>query len=177
MMACLLLFRRPSRPPQVNPIAVRNIDLWGEKVIVDGNPLPGRPEQSLPLTTHVFSELDFQIDGEKVDNSLITLEAGRPVQIAGRIKGDSKYFVGTVPRPTMDAGLGLACRSDNDAGWMIINETFFGGSQSNDVMTFEGTFTVKAPPGEYVLVVLYSAHVGAINHPVMMAAEFDAVVK
>lgn len=177
IVAVYFLSRSPSQPPVAPMNSVRNEDLWGEKIIDEGIPLPGRPLAPLPLTTKAFSDLRLSLDGRTIGDELIVLKAGQNVLVNGWIKGNERFFKGPPPHPIMHAGLGLACRSENAEGWMIIYDRYYGGSQSRDEMTFEGSFSAEVPPGEYALVVLYSAFVGSGTHPIMMAAQYDAIVE
>jgi hypothetical protein len=139
----------------------------------DDMPLAGRPAQPMAICKDIYDHVELDIDGSRVGKGAITLKSGSTVQVKGAIFANTSLD----PRVAMDGGLGLVSRSKNKRGWTVRWHAFYGGHTGGGCCTFEGKYVVPKAPGEYILVVISSAHVGPVDHPLLLAAEYQAVVE
>jgi hypothetical protein len=146
----------------------------------EGEPLPGRPAEPMPVPRMIYGNVRLTIDGQAVEHEPVHLVGGMTVHVAGVIFGRPElpqYIV-------IGAGLGLVSRAENERGWIVRWDRYFGAhcsasSEDPDVACsrFEGNYAVPAEPGEYVLVVLSDAHLMGSSHPILIAAAYDAVIE
>lgn len=143
----------------------------------EGTPVPGRPEQPMPISPDIYASTELKIDGQLVGRDGLTLQSGQIVQVQGVIQAQKK-----MPRNmNMDGGLGLVSRATNERGWIIRWPAFFGGHTGIGTgklqCEFDGQYKVPNEPGEYLLVVISSAHVGHSSHWALLAAQYNVIVK
>jgi hypothetical protein len=146
----------------------------------EGEPLPGRPTEPMPVPRMIYGDVRLTIDGQPVEHGPVHLAGGKTVHVAGVIFGQPELpqHIG------IGAGLGLVSRADNERGWIVRWDRYYGGHcsasrEDPDVACrdFEGDYPVPAEPGEYVLVVLSDAHMPATSHPILIAAAYDALIE
>jgi len=144
-----------------------------------GKPLPGRPDEPMPIPRKVYADVELKINGQLVEQQPIRLPAGSTIQVEGVIWGQPDL----PDRVYIDAGIGLVTRAKNKRGWILRDTNF----QKTDMTTVSRgkhksvkrcTITVKnytlpEKPGEYLLVVVSSATIGQGDHPGLIAAEYQ----
>lgn len=144
-----------------------------EGMEVAGRPLAGRPNQELPISPEIYANVELKLDGKPVGSGSVILPAGQTIAVEGVIHANEQLDrnIG------LGAGLGLVTRADNQRGWMVRWIKFLGDHTSNRRCEFAGKYVVPNEPGEYVLVVVSSAMMGNGDHPCLLAAEYDAIIK
>ncbi len=144
-----------------------------------GKPLPGRPDEPMPIPKKIYADVELTINGKPVKQQPIRLPAGSIIQVEGIIWGQPDL----PDKVYISAGIGLVTRANNERGWILRDTNF----QKTDMTTVSRgkhksvkrcDFSVKNmvlpdEPGEYLLVVVSSATVGQGDHPGLIAAEYQ----
>lgn len=139
-----------------------------------GDQLSGRPDVPMPISRKIYERVELFIDGKPVAAEPIKFRSSQTFTADGIIYGDENL----PSNVGMDGHLGWVTRARNKRGWII--EPFAASlecSSSQRRATFRGEFVAPENPGEYLLVVISSAHIPPGPHPCLMAGAFDAVVE
>jgi hypothetical protein len=127
----------------------------------------------MPISPEIYAKVDLKLDGKPVGAGPVILQSGSTVEVEGVILAHPDLD----RRLAMDGGFGLVTRAENEQGWLIRTFDFFHSNTRAGRCTFDGTYQVPdQPPGEYLLVVISAAHVGGGDHPMLLAAQYDAVI-
>jgi hypothetical protein len=138
----------------------------------DGNSLPGRPDVPMPIPEKIYQNVELKIDGKIVESPL-RFRAGQHVMVEGVIDGNPEL----TPYVSFSGGLALVTRADNRRGWHIHHYEFCHSKTSRRKCHFDGEYTFPNEPGEYVLIIPSSAVVGHVDHPILIAAEYDLTLE
>jgi hypothetical protein len=138
----------------------------------DGKPLPGRPNVPMPIPRKIYQNVELKIDGKVVESPL-KFRAGQHVTVDGVIDGNPELS----PYVSFSGGLALVTRADNQRGWHIRHYGFCHSSTGQRRCHFDGEYTFPNKPGKYVLIVPSSAVVGNVDHPILIAAEYDLTLE
>ncbi len=144
-----------------------------------GKPLPGRPDEPMPIPRKIYADVELTINGKLVKQQPIRLPAGSTIQVEGVIWGQPDL----ADEVYIDAGIGLVTRANNERGWILRDVNF---QETNMTTVPKGNnpsvkrcaiavknYTLPESPGEYLLVVVSSATVGQGDHPGLIAAEYQ----
>ncbi len=144
-----------------------------------GKPLPGRPDEPMPIPRRVYSNVELTINGKPVKQQPIRLPAGSIIQVEGVIWGQPDLPKGI----HIGGGIGLVTRAKNERGWILQRAGFYetkmttvSKGENRDVPRCDievKNYSLPEEPGEYLLVVVSWATVGQGDHPGMIAAEYQ----
>lgn len=166
---------RPSVPESNDP-GLRIATLWpDEELPFEGTPQAGRPRTTIPIADNIYSGVELYIDGELVTQTPVSLTRGSTVSVHGVIRGHDVLPQGT----HIGCGMALASSSDNDAGWVIHNDSYLDGKTRGEhaALYFQGTYAVPEITGEHNLLVLsWANEPGAPKIPILVAAVYEATV-
>ena len=148
----------------------------------EGKLLPGRPEEPMPIPQSVYADVELTINGKQIVESPIIFPAGSTIEVEGIIWGQP----GLPWNISIGGSVGIIQNAKNKRGWTLHSDR---GSHSSTTSVPRGghpsvkrcEFEVKKyklpeEPGEYLLVVLSTAHLGG-NHPILIASQYDLVIE
>ena len=134
-----------------------------------------KPTVAMPVCQELFRDVAFFMNDKNIKSGdQLHFKSGQQVKVRMVVNRNDKIPLDT----TMGAnGIGLACRANNNAGWMIVDDQFWGNKTTDTNSIAEGIWSVPDKRGEFILAVLGDAAKMGDDIPIRIVRSYPLTIE